>query len=72
MRLVSAVLLLLAALGGSVAFGVRAAAGATLVRTPVDDVGFPFRCDWSNDWESRCYRDGPRLPVGGVDDKVSR
>ena len=43
------------------------------VRTPVDDVGFPFWCDWSYDWEARCYRDsGPRLPVGGVDDKVWR
>jgi hypothetical protein len=40
---------------------------------PVSDVGLPFWCDWSYDWESRCYRDdGPRLPIGGVDDKVWR
>jgi hypothetical protein len=46
---------------------------AVSVRTPVDDVGFPFWCDWSYDWEARCYRDsGPRLPVAGVDDKVWR
>ena len=40
---------------------------------PESDVGLPFWCDWSYDWESRCYRDdGPRLPIGGVDDKVWR
>jgi hypothetical protein len=40
---------------------------------PETDVGLPFWCDWSYDWESRCYRDdGPRLPIGGVDDKVWR
>jgi hypothetical protein len=37
------------------------------------DVGFPFSCDWRYDWEYRCFRDdGPRLPIGGVDDKVWR
>lgn len=40
---------------------------------PDADVGLPFWCDWSYDWESRCYRDdGSRLPIGGVDDKVWR
>jgi TGF-beta propeptide len=40
---------------------------------PETDVGLPFWCDWSYDWESRCYRDdGQRLPIGGVDDKVWR
>ena len=72
MRLVAAVLLVLALLGAA-EVGTREAAAATVVRAPVDDVGFPFWCDWSYDWEARCYRDtGPRLPVGGVDDKVWR
>ena len=40
---------------------------------PSADVGLPFWCDWSYDWEARCFReDGPRLPIGGVDDKVWR
>ena len=40
---------------------------------PEADVGLPYWCDWSYDWEARCYRDdGPRLPIGGVDDKVWR
>jgi hypothetical protein len=53
--------------------GAPGAASAMAVRAPVDDVGFPFWCDWSYDWEARCYRaTGPRLPVGGVDDKVWR
>ena len=38
-----------------------------------DDVGLPFWCDWSYDWEERCYRDdGARLPIGGSNDKVWR
>jgi hypothetical protein len=50
--------------------GVRA---AVVSIPPETDVGLPFWCDWSYDWESRCYRDdGPRLPIGGVDDKVWR
>src|SRR5688572_4610811 len=50
--------------------GARAAAVSI---PPETDVGLPFWCDWSYDWESRCYRDdGPRLPIGGVDDKVWR
>jgi hypothetical protein len=72
MRLVMAALVALA-LVGAPGVGTGDAAAATTVRTPVDDVGFPFWCDWSYDWEARCYRDtGPRLPVGGVDDKVWR
>lgn len=46
---------------------------ATTALRPSADVGLPFWCDWGYDWESRCYRDdGPRLPIGGVDDKVWR
>ena len=54
--------------------GVAAATASTTVSIPATaDVGFPFWCDWSYDWESRCFRDdGPRLPIGGVDDKVWR
>jgi hypothetical protein len=52
--------------------GVRAAA-SSVAAAPSEDVGLPFWCDWSYDWEARCYRDdGPRLPVGGTDDKVWR
>ena len=40
---------------------------------PVEDVSFPFWCDWSYDWEERCWwDDGDRLPVGGDSDKVWR
>ena len=41
---------------------------------PVDDVSFPFFCDWGYDWDERCYRlDGARLGVGGGEpDKVWR
>jgi hypothetical protein len=49
------------------------AAGGLLSRTPAEDVGVPFWCDWGYDWDERCYRDDTaRLPVGGVDDKVWR
>ncbi len=49
------------------------AAGGSLVRAPLEDVGMPFWCDWGYDWDERCYRDDTaRLPVGGVDDKVWR
>ena len=53
----------------------RAAPGAlrSVSIAPSADVGLPFWCDWSYDWEARCFRDdGPRLPIGGVDDKVWR
>jgi hypothetical protein len=40
---------------------------------PVEDMSFPFWCDWSYDWEERCYRDdSDRLPIGGDQDKVWR
>ena len=49
------------------------AAGSSLVRAPVEDVGLPFWCDWGYDRNERCFRDDTaRLPVGGVDDKVWR
>ena len=49
------------------------AAGSSLVRAPVEDVGLPSWCDWGYDWNERCFRDDTaRLPVGGVDDKVWR
>jgi hypothetical protein len=49
------------------------AGGATVALPASADVGMPFWCDWGYDWDERCYRDdGPRLPVGGVDDKVWR
>jgi hypothetical protein len=70
MRRTALLLLVLTALGlhGS------ASAGATTISiAPSADVGFPFLCDWGYDWETRCFRDdGPRLPVGGVNDKVWR
>jgi hypothetical protein len=73
MRSKAAVLLVLAALTAFAGVPSDAAQAATIRRAPVDDVGFPFWCDWSYDWEARCYRDaGARLPVGGVDDKVWR
>jgi len=50
-----------------------APAAKTVGLAPSRDVGLPFWCDWSYDWESRCYRDdGPRLPIGGANDKVWR
>jgi hypothetical protein len=40
---------------------------------PSADMSLPFWCDWSYDWEARCYReDEQRLPIGGDDDKVWR
>ena len=41
--------------------------------TPEADVSLPFWCDWSYDWEERCWRDfSDRLPIGGDVDKVWR
>jgi hypothetical protein len=38
-----------------------------------EDVSLPFWCDWSYDWEERCYRDdSERLGVGGIHDSVWR
>jgi hypothetical protein len=40
---------------------------------PIEDVSFPFWCDWSYDWEERCWwDDGDRLPIGGDSDKLWR
>jgi hypothetical protein len=40
---------------------------------PSADVSLPFWCDWSYDWEERCWRDfSDRLSVGGDADKVWR
>lgn len=65
-----ALLVLLAALTSP---GAASAASATVALAPAADVGLPFWCDWSYDWESRCYRDdGQRLPLGGAGDKVWR
>jgi hypothetical protein len=63
-----AVLLIALALGPA-----RAHGATTIVLHPVADLGLPFWCSWGYDWDERCYTDdGPRLPVGGVDDKVWR
>jgi hypothetical protein len=35
-----------------------AAPGAVVVRSPLDDVGLPFWCDWGFDSDERSYRDG--------------
>lgn len=54
------------------AVGGSSAAVAVTLR-PVEDVSFPFWCDWSYDWEARCWwEDADRLPVGGDEDKVWR
>jgi hypothetical protein len=71
-------LLLLAFVGGSaplraVAAPVSAPAAVAVTLGPVQDVSFPFWCDWGYDWEERCYRDdSDRLPIGGDVDKVWR
>lgn len=65
--LVAVVLVVFAFLSG------RADASTTLMLQPTADLGLPFSCSWGYDWDERCYTDdGPRLPVGGVDDKVWR
>ena len=64
--------LLLAVVIAALWMGGAGRAAVVLIQPEVD-VGLPFWCDWRYDWESRCYRDdGPRLPIGGVDDKVWR
>jgi hypothetical protein len=46
---------------------------ATYRAAPAADVSLPFWCDWSYDWEERCWRDfSDRLPIGGDVDKVWR
>lgn len=40
---------------------------------PSADVSLPYWCDWSYDWEARCWRDfSDRFSVGGDEDKVWR
>jgi len=69
MRALAVLLVLLSALVA----GPATAASHTVSLPATADVGLPFWCDWGYDWEERCYRDdGPRLPIGGVDDKVWR
>jgi hypothetical protein len=63
-----AVLLIALALGTA-----SASSATTIVVHAGADLGLPFWCSWGYDWNERCYTDdGPRLPVGGVDDKVWR
>jgi hypothetical protein len=68
MRFVLALVVALALAGPARASDLR------VVTLPAaEDVSLPFWCDWSYDWEARCYRDdSDRLGVGGVDDKVWR
>jgi TGF-beta propeptide len=66
-------LVLIAVLAAALSTPLAVSASTTVSIAANADVGFPFWCDWGYDWESRCYRDdGPRLPIGGVDDKVWR
>jgi hypothetical protein len=63
------VLVLALALAG----GARAAELRVSTFAPVEDLSLPFWCDWSYDWEARCYQDdSDRLGVGGVRDSVRR
>jgi hypothetical protein len=71
MRLLALFLLVVSA--AALSTSTARADSTTVAIRPAADVGLPFWCDWSYDWEARCYRDdGRRLPVGGVDDKVWR
>jgi hypothetical protein len=55
------------------AWGREGSASIVVTLRPVEDVSFPFWCDWSYDWEERCWwDDGDRLLVGGDTDKVWR
>jgi hypothetical protein len=57
----------------ALASGAQAADVGTAVIAPAEDVSLPYWCDWSYDWDERCYReDGVRLGVGGESDKVWR
>ena len=68
MKLLVAFVLALVLAGSAYGADVRVA-----TTSPVEDVSLPFWCDWSYDWNERCYRDdSERLGVGGVDDKVWR
>jgi hypothetical protein len=71
-RLLFLAALSLLALAGSAAARAESAP-VTVTLRPVEDVSFPFWCDWSYDWEERCWwDDGDRLPIGGDTDKVWR
>jgi hypothetical protein len=71
-RILLLAVLSLMTLSGSAAARAESAPVAVTLR-PVQDVSFPFWCDWSYDWEERCWwEDGDRLPVGGDSDKVWR
>jgi hypothetical protein len=64
-----------AVLFAALVFAGPAAAGnlQVAVLPPVEDVSLPFFCDWSYDWDERCYRDdSSRLALGGEPDKVWR
>jgi hypothetical protein len=52
----------------------RAETDTRLLRVaPSADVSLPYWCDWSYDWEARCWRDfSDRFSVGGDEDKVWR
>ena len=66
--------LVLVAFVGAAAGPARAANDPTVYRAEASaDVSLPFWCDWSYDWEERCWRDfSDRLSVGGDTDKVWR
>ena len=68
------VLVLACALAVPGAAAARASGGpVSITLRPVQDVSFPFWCDWGYDWEERCWwEDGDRLPIGGDEDKVWR
>lgn len=69
MRSFLLLLLLLSALWA----GPAGAEPRTVLLPAVADLGLPFWCEWGYDPEERCFRDdGPRLPVGGAEDKVWR
>jgi hypothetical protein len=66
-------LLLVFALALLLVGAARAADVQVATLSPVEDLSLPFWCDWSYDWEARCYRDdSDRLGVGGVHDSVRR
>jgi len=64
-----------------IAFAFALAAGSAragnethvLRASPSADASLPFWCDWSYDWDERCYQDfSDRLSIGGDVDKVWR
>jgi hypothetical protein len=48
MRLLACLVLLVVAMPA-------AAVAGSVTRTPAEDVGPPFWCDWGSDWDERCY-----------------